>query len=74
MVSATPTAAGSLRIGPERNLRMEVRALPVARPGREAQRRERDYVGRDEAADRADLAAALVDLLVHPDFAEHALG
>src|SRR6266853_363751 len=66
--------ADQARIGPERHLRIEMRTLAVSRLGREAQRRERHHVGRDEAADRLDLAAALVDLLVHPDFAEDALG
>src|SRR5712664_313006 len=66
--------ADQTRVGPERHLRIEMRALAVARLGREAQRRERDDVWRDEAADRLDLTAALVDLLVHPDLTEDALG
>src|SRR5882672_9721426 len=66
--TASATACGGVvadqaRIGPERHLRKEMRTLAVARLGREAQRRERHHVGRDEAADRLDLAAALVDLL-----------
>src|SRR5258706_609618 len=49
--------ADQARIGPERHLRIEMRALPVARLGSEAQGRERDDVWRDEAADRLDLTA-----------------
>src|SRR5580765_3328205 len=64
--------ADQRRIGPERDLRIEVRALAVTRPGREPQRGDRTHSGGKDPADRGIVAATLVDLLMHPALPTHA--